>query len=91
MTATLDQDDRDDRDDDSGRTVDPRLHRREHRLALALRRRPDPRVPALHALPDLLHRLRVAAPAGTASAPMTFVGLDNYVTSVGDEYFRISL
>ncbi|KQY48181.1 sugar transporter [Cellulomonas sp. Root137] len=67
-----------------------RLHRTEHRWALAF-----VAAPILGFLLFTLYPIGFAVYASLTSwnglGPMTFVGLDNYVTLFGDEYFRISL
>ena len=67
-----------------------RLHRTEHRWALAF-----VAAPILGFLLFTLYPICFAVYASLTSwnglGPMTFVGLDNYVTLFGDEYFRISL
>ncbi|WP_456826496.1 carbohydrate ABC transporter permease [Cellulomonas sp. P5_E12] len=67
-----------------------RLHRAEHRWALAF-----VAAPILGYLLFTLYPICFAVYASLTSwnglGPMTFVGLDNYVTLFGDEYFRISL
>ena len=66
------------------------LHRAEHRWALAF-----VAAPILGYLLFTLYPICFAVYASLTSwnglGPMTFVGLDNYVTLFGDEYFRISL
>lgn len=67
-----------------------RLHRSEHRWALAF-----VAAPIVGFLLFTLYPIGFAVYASLTSwnglGPMTFVGLDNYVTLFGDEYFRISL
>jgi len=67
-----------------------RLHRTEHRWALAF-----VAAPIVGFLLFTLYPIGFAVYASLTSwnglGPMTFVGLDNYVTLFGDEYFRISL
>ncbi|WP_421734803.1 carbohydrate ABC transporter permease [Cellulomonas sp.] len=67
-----------------------RLHRTEHRWALAF-----VAAPIVGFLLFTLYPICFAVYASLTSwnglGPMTFVGLDNYVTLFGDEYFRISL
>ncbi|KQR17062.1 carbohydrate ABC transporter permease [Cellulomonas sp. Leaf334] len=67
-----------------------RLHRTEHRWALAF-----VAAPIIGFLLFTLYPIGFAVYASLTSwnglGPMTFVGLDNYVTLFGDEYFRISL
>lgn len=67
-----------------------RLHRSEHRWALAF-----VAAPIIGFLLFTLYPIGFAVYASLTSwnglGPMTFVGLDNYVTLFGDEYFRISL
>ncbi|WP_456845076.1 carbohydrate ABC transporter permease [Cellulomonas sp. P5_C6] len=67
-----------------------RLHRAEHRWALAF-----VAAPIIGFLLFTLYPICFAVYASLTSwnglGPMTFVGLDNYVTLFGDEYFRISL
>ena len=67
-----------------------RLHRTEHRWALAF-----VAAPIIGFLLFTLYPICFAVYASLTSwnglGPMTFVGLDNYVTLFGDEYFRISL
>jgi multiple sugar transport system permease protein len=72
------------------RQANRRLHRTEHRWALAF-----VAAPVLGFLLFTLYPIGFAVYASLTSwnglGPMTFVGLDNYVTLFGDEYFRISL
>ena len=67
-----------------------RLHRTEHRWALAF-----VAAPIIGFLLFTLYPIGFAVYASLTSwnglGPMTFVGFDNYVTLFGDEYFRISL
>ena len=67
-----------------------RLHRAEHRWALAF-----VAAPILGYLLFTLYPICFAVYASLTSwnglGPMTFVGFDNYVTLFGDEYFRLSL
>ncbi|MEZ0448132.1 carbohydrate ABC transporter permease [Cellulomonas sp. ICMP 17802] len=67
-----------------------RLHRAEHRWALAF-----VAAPILGFLLFTLYPIGFAVYASLTSwnglGPMTFVGLDNYVTLFGDEYFRQAL
>jgi len=67
-----------------------RLHRTEHRWALAF-----VAAPILGFLLFTLYPICFAVYASLTSwnglGPMTFVGFDNYVALFGDEYFRISM
>ena len=67
-----------------------RLHRRENLAALGF-----VAIPLIGFLLFTLYPICFAVYASLTSwnglGPMTFVGLDNYVTLFGDEYFRISL
>ena len=88
MTATVESTDRPGQHVRATREAgQPRLHRTEHRWALAF-----VAAPIIGFLLFTLYPICFAVYASLTSwnglGPMTFIGLDNYVTLFGDEYFR---
>ncbi|MBO3083461.1 carbohydrate ABC transporter permease [Cellulomonas fengjieae] len=90
MTATVESTRADLTSEQRAKQANRRLHRTEHRWALAF-----VAAPVIGFLLFTLYPIGFAVYASLTSwnglGPMTFVGLDNYVTLFGDEYFRISL
>lgn len=90
MTATIESTSTGLTSEQRAKHANKRLHRSEHRWALAF-----VAAPILGFLLFTLYPIGFAVYASLTSwnglGPMTFVGLDNYVTLFGDEYFRISL
>ena len=90
MTATIESTATGLTSEQRAKRANRRLHRTEHRWALAF-----VAAPILGFLLFTLYPICFAVYASLTSwnglGPMTFVGFDNYVTLFGDEYFRISL
>ncbi|KQY24192.1 sugar transporter [Cellulomonas sp. Root485] len=90
MTATVESTTTRQTSEQRAKHANRRLHRTEHRWALAF-----VAAPILGFLLFTLYPICFAVYASLTSwnglGPMTFVGFDNYVTLFGDEYFRLSL
>lgn len=90
MTTTIESTSTGQTSEQRAKQANRRLHRTEHRWALAF-----VAAPILGFLLFTLYPICFAVYASLTSwnglGPMTFVGFDNYVTLFGDEYFRISL
>ncbi|WP_456787582.1 carbohydrate ABC transporter permease [Cellulomonas sp. P5_C5] len=90
MTATIESTATGLTSEQRAKRANRRLHRTEHRWALAF-----VAAPIIGFLLFTLYPICFAVYASLTSwnglGPMTFVGLDNYVALFGDEYFRISM